>query len=114
MKLLIFILNNNDMLDKLLKTISNAGIRGGTTIDSKGMGRQLSKNDDSPLFGSIRKFFNPDRENNTTLLFALKDEQITQVIKIINEVVGDLSKPNTGILFVLPIEYVEGLQKQYH
>lgn len=111
MKLLIFILNNNDILEKLLKAISSAGIRGGTTIESKGMGRQLSKTDDSPLFGSIRKFFNPDRENNTTLLFALNEEQVKIVVKIINEIVGDLSKPNTGILFVLPIEYVEGLVK---
>ena len=52
----------------------------------------------------------PERKENITLLLAIHVEQLETVTKIINRVVGDLSEPDTGILFSLPIDYIQGLK----
>lgn len=43
------------------------------------------------------------------MMFVLKDEQAVTTRAIIKEVIGDLKEPNTGIMFSVPITYVEGL-----
>jgi len=42
---------------------------------------------------------------------ALEDEQVPRVLDIIDRLAGDLSKPNSGIVFTLNIEYVKGYKK---
>jgi hypothetical protein len=38
-----------------------------------------------------------------------KEERVKEISKITNDVTGGLDKPDTGILFTLPIDYLEGL-----
>ena len=45
------------------------------------------------------------------IFMVLNDEQIQTVKAVIKDVIGDLSEPNTGILFTLPIDSVDGLHK---
>ena len=45
------------------------------------------------------------------IMFVLKDEQVMTTRETIKEVVGDFSVPNSGIMFSVPITYVEGLGK---
>lgn len=108
-KLVVFILNKTEVLDKLLKELSDNGIKGGTIIESKGMGYELANQEEFAFFGSLRKLLDPERSSNVTLLLAIHSEQFDTVQSIINQVVGDLSKPNTGILFTLPIDNIQGL-----
>jgi nitrogen regulatory protein PII len=110
MKLLILILNRVEALDQLLEHFSKAGIKGGTVIDSTGMARELLKNEDFNFFGSLRTIIDPERTRNKTLLFALHEEQIKTALDLINDVVGDLSDPDSGIVFTLPIDYIRGLK----
>ena len=37
------------------------------------------------------------------------EERVKEISKIANDVTGGLDKPDTGILFTLPIDYLEGL-----
>ena len=43
-----------------------------------------------------------------TILLVLKDDQVEETISVVKRVVGDLKEPNTGIMFTLPINNVEG------
>jgi hypothetical protein len=43
------------------------------------------------------------------MMFVLKDERVMTTRETIKKVVGDFSVPNTGIMFSIPITYVEGL-----
>lgn len=111
MKLLVLVLNDIDLLDDLLQNFINYGIKGATIIDSTGMARFLTSlgNEDIPLFGSLKLMLSGRDTFNKTIFVALKDEQVDTCIKCIKEVVGDFNTPDSGILFTLPIDYIEGL-----
>ena len=40
---------------------------------------------------------------------ALNDEKVEEVKKLIRQVVGDLSKPDSAVLFTLPVLSAEGV-----
>lgn len=109
-KLLVFILNNDDKLDDLLQSFITYGIKGATVIDSMGMARVLTSHshDDIPIIGSLKLMINGGYPYNKTIFVALSDEQVITCIKAIKEVVGSLNAPDTGILFTLPIDYIDG------
>lgn len=109
MQVLFLVLNKVECLEELLMRLSDAGVRGGTIIDSTGMARALGDHEDWHILGTLRQMLDPAREESKTLFFVLKEEQVTEVRAIINDVVGGLSKPDTGILFGLPLSFVEGI-----
>lgn len=111
MKALVFILNQVDKLEKLLCALSEAKISGATIVESTGMARALYNMEDGAFLGALRLFLDPDRDENRMIFMVLNDEQIVAAKKVIREVIGDLSQPNTGILFTLPLDEVEGLHK---
>ncbi len=112
MKLMILILNRVEALDYLLEGLSAAGIGGATIIESSGLAMTLSRLDSSLVSSSIRSFFSSsDDEDNRTILSVIKDDQLEIARKVIYNTVGDLSLPNTGILFTVPVDFAEGISK---
>lgn len=111
MQLLIIVLNRVNQLDEVIETMVEHGFTGATILNSTGMLRELAKsNEDFPLFGSLRYLIDTDREESKTIFMALRDEQIEEAKQVVRTVVGDLSKPDTAVLFVLPILSVEGIE----
>lgn len=112
MQLLILILKRVDLVDSLIHELAEHGVHGGTIIDSTGMANVLSNMDDLPMFGMLRKVINREegtKEQCKTMLFVLKDSEVENARKIIRRVLGDLSKPNTAVMFSVPVTSVEGL-----
>ncbi|MBQ9374817.1 MAG: hypothetical protein IJU04_00565 [Ruminococcus sp.] len=113
MKLMVFILNKIDTLEYLLEGLSAAGIGGATIIESSGLAMTLSKLGSSFLSAPIRALFSGD-EDNRTILSVIKDDQLDLARRVIYNTVGDLSMPNTGVLFTVPIDFAEGIRKNYN
>ncbi len=112
MQLLVLVLNKVEVLEELLAQLSAGGISGATILNSTGMATTLMNSEEEvPLFGLLRKVLNPDRVESKTIFTVLKDEQVSTAKTIINEVTGGLQNPNTGILFSLPVNDVEGMVK---
>ncbi len=113
MKLMVLILNKTESLEYLLEGLSSAGISGATIIDSSGLVMTLSKMESSLISSSIRSLFagSGTDEDNKTIISVIKDEQLDIARRVVYSTVGDLSKPNTGILFTVPIDFVEGTKK---
>ncbi|CAM2906291.1 hypothetical protein HAHI6034_07405 [Hathewaya histolytica] len=113
MQMLVFVLNKIDLLDDIISELTKSGIRGATVIDSTGMATVLCESDHSeiPIFGSLKMLLNGSRPFNKTIFTVLKDDEVQIAIEAIKKVAGDLSKPNTGILFSLPVNFVEGIKK---
>lgn len=114
MKLLIFILNKTEKLDRLLKELANAHLTGATVFNSSGMASQLSKNNDetlSNIFGSLRHLLKDNQKENKTIMMVVKEDRIADIERIINEVVGNITEPNTGILFTVPIDFIRGYKQ---
>ena len=109
MQALFLVLNKVECLDDLLVKLAEAGVGGGTIIDSTGMARVIGDHEDLNLLGTLRMLLDPQRRESKTLFFVLHEEQAALVRRIINEAVGGLNHPDTGILFGVPIAFVEGL-----
>ncbi|HBG16380.1 MAG TPA: hypothetical protein DDW93_06325 [Firmicutes bacterium] len=106
MQLLVFVLNKVDRLEDLLKELLNVGIKGATVLESTGMARVL--HDAIPIFGSLKMLVNQGYSYSKTVFVVLKDDQVKLAIDSLKQVVGDLYKPDVGILFTIPLNQVEG------
>lgn len=110
MQLLVFILKKVELIEELIKELAEAGITGGTILSGTGMVTAMMSMDSLPVFGMLRQVLgDQEKEASKVMLFVLKDEDAASARKIIKKVIGDLTEPNTGILFGMPISYVEGL-----
>ena len=113
MQVLFFILKQVELMNDILHALGEAGIKGGTILDAKGMGEALMNMEDIPMFGALRQLLSSEEKEQVKLLmFVAEDSEIVPIANTIKKVV-DLSKPNTGIIFSLPVYYCEGLNKHY-
>jgi nitrogen regulatory protein PII len=104
-------MNNIALLDRFVHELKDNQIKGATILNSTGMGRKLIESDDFDIIGSLKAVFEIPRTDSKVILMALEDVQIPTVLDIIDRLAGDLSKPNTGIVFTLPIDFVKGYKK---
>ena len=118
MYFILFVLHDISKMKDLLHAWEQAGVKGATVLFSTGLGR-IRQNfgllEDFPLFPSMSEIIDRLEEMDLSrALFSVveSDDIVKQVLHQTQEVVGDLSKPNTGILIVLPVAQVYGL-KQY-
>jgi nitrogen regulatory protein P-II 1 len=108
MKLLVFILNREELLDDVLSAYVEAGIDGATVLDSEGMGRFLTY--EVPLFADFKEFMKGNKPYNKTIISVVRhEERIPRLEKLLDSICGDLSGPGTGILFTVPVDYCRGL-----
>jgi len=107
-KLLVFILNNEEYLEEVMAAFVESGVTGATIVDSEGMGRFLTY--EIPLFAGFKEFMKGNKPYNKTILSVIRDEETLNSVKeLVDEIVGGLDNPGTGIMFSLPIDWVYGL-----
>ena len=108
MKLLVFVLNREELLDRILEAYVEAGITGATILDSEGMGRFLAY--EVPLFASFKDFMKGNKPYNKTILSVVRDEEtIKRAVALVGEACGGLENPGTGIIFTVPVDFAVGL-----
>jgi hypothetical protein len=119
MYFILFVLHDISKMKSLLEAWEQAGVKGATLLFSTGLGR-IRQNyglmEDFPLFPSMSKIIDQFEEmdlNRTIFSVVESDEIVRKILHQTQEIVGDLSLPNTGILIVLPVAQVYGL-KQYN
>jgi len=114
MYLILFVLDNPDKLEELLDAWEAAGTKGATVLVSTGMHRLHNDaiRDDIPLMPGLDDFYKRVEDYHRTLFTIVKDDETLQkIVEATQKVVGDLNKPNTGILVVMPTTQVYGLEK---
>ncbi len=111
MQLLVLVLKRTELVGELMLELAEAGIHGGTMLDSTGMASVLGDLDDMPMFSLLRSMLNHDghREASKTMLFVLEESEVDKARQVIRNVVGDLSVANSAVMFGLPVSFVEGL-----
>ena len=109
MQVLTIVLNKTECLEDLLKRFGEEHISGATILDSRGMAMELADHDELRFLGSLRLLMEPKHRENKTIFMVVEDEQVAVISRILNEVTGGLDKPDTGILFTTPVQYMEGL-----
>jgi hypothetical protein len=114
MYLILFVLDDPDKLEDLLNAWEQAGTGGATVLVSTGLNRMLNSGmrDDIPLMPGLDDFYKRVEDYHRTLFTIVKnDEMLNKVVEATKRVVGDLNRPNTGILVVMPTAQVYGLEK---
>ncbi len=108
MKLVVYVMNKTELLEEFLHELKEKDIKGATILNSSGMARKLIQNDDMEFIGSLKTLFDNPRKESHVILIAVPDQQTSTVYNVIDTVCGDLSEPNTGIVFTLSIEEIKG------
>ena len=100
MQLLFLVIKRIELVDEIMRSLAQAGIRGGTVIDSVGMAKSISTMDNLPMIGVLRSILSGEdaAQKGKTIFVAVADDQV-----------GDLSQPNAGVLFGVPISFAEGV-----
>ena len=109
MKLVVVVLSEDSRLQALLQGLVENGIKGATIISSQGLARALEDAEDYSFLGSIKAFLDP-QQYGSTVFSVIQDNQVELVSKAIKHTVGDLSQPDMGIMFTIPVDYVEGIR----
>ena len=113
--LVVFVLDDVECLQDVLRGWRRAGVQGITILESTGLARQEQAfdRDDIPLMPSLRSVLAGRERHHRTLFAVIEDEEtLDRVIVVTQEIVGDLTEPDTGILFVTPVTQVVGLPKR--
>jgi nitrogen regulatory protein PII len=113
-QLISLVIYDTERVDEVIEAWEKAGITGFTLIESTGLvhhlrGKELR--DDLPLFPSVRSLLEGNQEENRLLMSVVDDTfDIDGLIRATEGVLGPLDEPGTGILFVVPVVRVVGLQ----
>lgn len=112
MKALFLILNKTEKLNDVLEAFVKVGINGATVVDSQGMGSALSESN-LPMFGGfLRTVLDNNRPFNKVVFSVVKDEEVlNDAIAAVEDILGDMSKPGVGLMFVMPVDRVVGWTK---
>ena len=107
MYMIMFVLDNNDRLDTVLKAWAGEGVTGATFFETSGLNRQRRKHIPMPYtYGGM----DMDEEGNTTLFAIVKDEAMAKAcLKSAEAVVGDLDEPKTGVFSAWPLAFTKGI-----
>lgn len=114
MFMIMYVLDNPDKLDAVLEAWNTVGASGVTIIESSGIFRQQLKRRRIPLRFGFEHLMERAERGNYTLITLVEDETVVErCIAAVEQVVGDLSEPNTGVLAAWPLTVVRGVPKRY-
>ena len=110
MLLYVLVLNRVSLLEPLFEAMLEHGINGATVLDSTGMMRVLSDDDNAnlPMYGLLRYVYSPERKQSKTIFVVLPEEKVQPLSDIVEQVTGGLDQPDTGIAFAMPLSYLKG------
>lgn len=111
MKLLVLFLNKVEKLEEVLEGFVEIGVTGATVLDSVGMGHILCE--EVPIFAGLRFMFAGAKPHNKTIFSVIREEKEDEVIGLLRKILGDLSRPGTGIVFTFSLDRVEGLSPEF-
>ncbi|HDS30616.1 MAG TPA: hypothetical protein ENN67_06170 [Firmicutes bacterium] len=112
MHLLVIILDKAVNLERILEKWKELGITGATIFDSIGVGRSTLYGTDAPIIANLKRIFEPEHSTyNHTLVSVIKsDETLEEAMNAANEICGDFTKPDVGVMFSIKLDRVYGLR----
>lgn len=112
--LVVLVLDDVDQCPPILEAWEEIGVRGITILESSGIGRvrRAAMRDDLPLMPSLLDFMRSEESHHRTLFSVVESQEGVQaLVQAAQAVVGDFSQPHTGVLFVVELYQVYGLNK---
>ena len=109
MHMLMFVLDDPNKLDAVLEAWGTIGVSGVTIIESTGIARHQGYVG-APFMAGINRLLQSDQEGHYTLMTIVKGEDVVRkCISVVEELVGNLKEPNTGVVAAWPLSIVKGV-----
>ncbi len=110
MYMIMFVLDDPQRADELLIRWEKAGVSGATMVESSGLHRRLRKL--IPMRYVFQYGSDYVEESHLTFFAIVPDEATVQAcLEATEALIGDLSRPNTGVFAAWPLSWVKGLSK---
>ncbi len=109
------VLNDPNLLERIIDDWEAAGAGGATVLDCAGRHqlKEALQKDDVPLFPSLANILRNDEVAQKFIFSIVEDgPTVDRIIDATEQITGDLFEENKGILFVLPLNFVLGLRSQ--
>ncbi len=110
MEVLFAIIPQEHLVEPILEDFVSRGIRGATVFETAGMGQIIY--DTIPLLARLRETSGAETTHNRTIMTLIDESQREEAIAAIERYCGELSQPNSGIIFTVPTAFVRGSTKQ--
>lgn len=111
MYLLVMVLDDVAHRDDVLQAWVDAGVQGVTILESTGINRVLQRSEAQPMFMGFSQIFGGARVGHNTLFAVVESMEIAEAaVEATQRVIGDLSEPDTGVVFVIPVAKMWGAQ----
>jgi len=112
--LLVMVLDDAQRLDDVLRAWMQAGVPGITILESTGIHRVLTRHRAQPAYMGFGQMFGSGRVGHNTLLAVIDAMETAEAaVAATEEVVGTLDRPDTGLVFVVPIARTWGVPQPY-
>lgn len=110
--LIVFVLDCTDECPDVLNAWEEAGAPGVTILESFGLGRlRAAMRDDLPLIPSLDDLLGRSELHHRTLFTVVPDEStLDRVFAATERIIGDFTRPHSGLLFTIPVGRVSGLK----
>ncbi len=111
--MVMLIVHNMNNWPDILDAWEAAKVPGMTILESAGLGtlRQIALRGDMPLMPSISDLFRSREHPHRTFFSVVEgEEMVERLIQVTEEILGDMTQPKNGILFVLPVSRVVGFR----
>lgn len=110
MYMIMFVLDDPLLLDKILESWDNAGINGATIAETTGFYRRRFLTLSVPLRYSLPQMQGEAVSTNFTLFTVVSSEEdVKKALQTAEEITGDLDNPNTGVFISWPVSFVKGI-----
>jgi hypothetical protein len=115
-ELIVLVLDDASKVGDVLNAWLEAGISGVTLLDSAGLGHEFAQHgarSDIPFLPSLESLLRVREERSRTLFSIVPDGFDVDALMAATEVItGSLDKPDTGILFTIPVSRAKGLHRR--
>lgn len=111
LKLVVLITAHVEKAVAVADAWERAGASGVTLIDTYGLHnlRERSKSLELPLFVSMASVLRQIEQTNETIFTVVEEELVDKLIEAAGSVLGDISKADTGVAFVLDVDRAFGI-----
>lgn len=110
MYLLVMVLDDVAHRDDVLQAWVEAGVGGVTILESTGINRVLRRTKAQPMFMGFGQIFGGARVGHNTLFAIVESMDVADAaVRATEEIIGDLTKPDTGVIFAVELSKTWGL-----
>lgn len=111
MYMVMLVLDDPDRLDDVLDAWHAIGVSGSTIIESTGINRRrMARLAGTTIMAGFNRLISSGEEGHFSIFVIVQNERMVQeCLQAVEQMVGDLDNPNTGVLAAWPVSFVKGV-----